>query len=98
MALIVVTRHQHALAFVILVVLIDSISLVIILSVMPQLIISLGDVSLSEAARIGGYLMFTYAVVKFFAAPIPSNLGNRLGRPAVLSGFVTPAFQAIMTS
>jgi DHA1 family tetracycline resistance protein-like MFS transporter len=66
MALIDVTRHQHALAFIILVVLIDSISFGIILPVMPQLIISLSDVSLSEASRIGGYLMFTYAVVQFF--------------------------------
>ncbi|MBU15123.1 MAG: hypothetical protein CMQ14_08540 [Gammaproteobacteria bacterium] len=85
MALIVVTRHQHVLAFGILVVLIDSISFGIILPVMPQLIISLSDVSLSEASRIGGYLMFTYAVVQFFAAPILGNLGDRLGtRPVLL--------------
>ena len=84
MALIDVTRHQHALTFIILVVLIDSISFGIILPVMPQLIISLSDVSLSEASRIGGYLMFTYAVVQFFAAPILGNLGDRFGRRPVL--------------
>jgi len=84
MALIDVTRHQHALAFIILVVLIDSISFGIILPVMPQLIISLSDVSLSEASRIGGYLMFTCAVVQFFAAPVLGNLGDRFGRRPVL--------------
>lgn len=79
-----VTKHEHALAFIILVVLIDSISFGIILPVMPQLIISLTEVSLSEASRIGGYLMFTYATVQFFAAPVLGNLGDRFGRRPVL--------------
>ncbi len=79
-----VTKHKHALAFIVLVVLIDSISFGIILPVMPQLIISLSDVNLSEASRIGGYLMFTYATVQFFAAPVLGNLGDRFGRRPVL--------------
>ncbi len=79
-----VTKHRHALAFIVLVVLIDSISFGIILPVMPQLIISLSAVNLSEASRIGGYLMFTYATVQFFAAPVLGNLGDRFGRRPVL--------------
>lgn len=79
-----VTSHKHALLFVVFVVLIDAISFGIILPVMPQLIISLTDVSLSEASRLGGYLMFTYAAVQFFAAPVLGNLGDRFGRRPVL--------------
>ncbi|MCG8415230.1 MAG: TCR/Tet family MFS transporter [Pseudomonadales bacterium] len=79
-----VTSHKHALLFVVFVVLIDSISFGIILPVMPQLIISLTDVSLSEASRLGGYLMFTYAAMQFFAAPVLGNLGDRYGRRPVL--------------
>lgn len=79
-----ITRNPHALAFIFCVVLIDSIGFGIILPVMPQLIISLSDVSLSEAARIGGYLMFTYATVQFFSAPVLGNLGDRFGRRPVL--------------
>lgn len=79
-----IARHQHALTFIILVVLIDAISFGILLPVMPQLIISLSGVTLSEAARIGGYLMFSYALVQFFAAPILGNLGDRFGRRPVL--------------
>lgn len=79
-----ITKHEHGLYFVVLVVLIDSISFGIILPVMPQLIISLTDVSLSEASRIGGYLMFTYAAVQFFAAPVLGNLGDKFGRRPVL--------------
>lgn len=75
---------KHALTFIFIVVLIDAIGFGILLPVMPQLIISLSDVSLSEAARIGGYLMFTYAAVQFFAAPILGNLGDKFGRRPVL--------------
>ncbi|MEQ8952850.1 MAG: MFS transporter, partial [Gammaproteobacteria bacterium] len=79
-----VTRHGHALVFIICVVLIDSISFGIVLPVMPQLIVGLSEVSISEASAIGGYLMFTYAVVQFFAAPLLGNLGDRFGRRPVL--------------
>jgi DHA1 family tetracycline resistance protein-like MFS transporter len=66
------------------VVLIDSIGFGIIIPVMPQLILGLAEVSLSQASRIGGYLMFTYAIVQFFAAPILGNLGDRFGRRPIL--------------
>jgi DHA1 family tetracycline resistance protein-like MFS transporter len=82
--LIDVRSHSKALGFIIVVVLIDAISFGIILPVMPSLIMSLSDVGLFEAARIGGYLMFTYAVMQFFAAPILGNLGDRFGRRPVL--------------
>ncbi len=84
MSLVDVTQHRHALAFIVAVVLIDAISFGIVLPVMPQLIMSLSDVTLSEASRIGGYLMFTYAALQFFAAPILGNLGDRYGRRPVL--------------
>lgn len=77
-------QNPHALAFIVSVALIDAIGFGIILPVMPQLIISLSDVSLSAAARIGGYLMFTYAVMQFFAAPVLGNLSDKFGRRLVL--------------
>ena len=76
--------NSHALAFIVVVILIDSIGFGILLPVMPQLIMSLSEVSLSEAARIGGYLMFTYAGIQVFAAPILGNLGDKFGRRPVL--------------
>lgn len=82
--LIDVKSHSKALGFIIVVVFIDAISFGIILPVMPSLIMSLSDVGLFEAARIGGYLMFTYAVMQFFAAPILGNLGDRFGRRPIL--------------
>ncbi|MFT4886583.1 MAG: DHA1 family tetracycline resistance protein-like MFS transporter [Pseudohongiellaceae bacterium] len=82
--LIDVKSHSKALGFIVVVVLIDAISFGIILPVMPSLIMSLSGVGLFEAARIGGYLMFTYAVMQFFAAPILGNLGDRFGRRPIL--------------
>ncbi|HAG71496.1 MAG TPA: tetracycline resistance MFS efflux pump [Gammaproteobacteria bacterium] len=82
--LIDVRSHSKALGFIVVVVLIDAISFGIILPVMPSLIMGLADVGLFEAARIGGYLMFTYAVMQFFAGPILGNLGDRFGRRPVL--------------
>lgn len=82
--LIDVKSHSKALGFIVVVVLIDAISFGIILPVMPSLIMGLADVSLFEAARIGGYLMFTYATIQFFSAPILGNFGDRFGRRPVL--------------
>ncbi len=77
-------QHRKGLYFIILVVLLDAISFGILLPVMPQLIVTLGSVTLPEASRIGGYLMFAYAAVQFFAAPVLGNLGDRFGRRPVL--------------
>lgn len=79
-----ITSHRHSLIFIVCLVLIDSIGFGIILPVMPKLIISFGEVSLSEASRVGGYLMFTYATMQFFAAPILGNLGDKYGRRPIL--------------
>ena len=77
-------QRRHAVAFIVILVLIESIGFGIILPVMPQLIMGLGDVPLSSASAIGGYLMFTYAAVQFFAAPILGAMGDRFGRRPIL--------------
>jgi DHA1 family tetracycline resistance protein-like MFS transporter len=52
--------------------------------VLPQLIMSLTGEGLSEAARDGGWLWFTYAVTQFFFAPVLGGLSDRFGRRPVL--------------
>ena len=84
MAVIDVTQHRHSVAFIVFVVLIDSVSFGIVLPVLPKLIVSLGDTDLSQASQTGGYLMFSYAAVQFFAAPVLGNLGDRYGRRPIL--------------
>lgn len=78
--------HRSAARFVFLVVLIDAIGLGIIMPVLPQIVMTLGHVGLSEATRIGGWLGMVYAAVQFVTGPLIGNLADRFGRRPVLLG------------
>jgi DHA1 family tetracycline resistance protein-like MFS transporter len=77
-------RHSYALAFIFVTILIDSIGFGIILPVTPELIMQLTGEGLGSAARYGGWLYFSYAVMQFFCAPLLGNLSDRYGRRPVL--------------
>ena len=74
----------HAVAFVAITVLIDTIGFGLIMPVMPTLLMELTGVSVSRAAIYGGWLTFVYAVMQFLFAPILGNLSDRFGRRPVL--------------
>ena len=75
---------KSAMAFVFVVVLIDSIGFGIILPVLPQLIMQLTGVTVDRAAVYGGGLSFVYALMQFFCAPVLGNLSDQFGRRPVL--------------
>lgn len=75
---------RRAALFIFTMVLLDILGLGLILPVLPQLIMSLTGEGLSEAARDGGWLWFTYAVTQFFFAPVIGGLSDRFGRRPVL--------------
>ena len=75
---------RHALAFIFMTMLVDTIGLGIILPVTPKLIAELTGQGMSEAARWGGWLFFAYALMQFFCAPAIGNLSDRFGRRPVL--------------
>jgi DHA1 family tetracycline resistance protein-like MFS transporter len=75
---------RHALTFVLLSVLIDTIGFGIVLPVLPELITELRHAGLDDAARWGGWLAFAYAAMQFVCAPIVGNLSDRFGRRPVL--------------
>ena len=52
--------------------------------VLPQLIVEVTGESISTAATYGGLLMFAYAGMQFFLAPVIGNLSDRFGRRPVL--------------
>ena len=60
--------HRHAVLFIFVTILIDSIGFGIIIPVMPELIMQLTGEGLSQAARYGGWLYFVYAMTQFFCA------------------------------
>jgi DHA1 family tetracycline resistance protein-like MFS transporter len=78
------TASRFALIFIFLTMLIDTIGLGIIIPVSPGLISQLTHQGLSGAARWGGWLFFSYALMQFLCAPLIGNLSDRFGRRPVL--------------
>jgi DHA1 family tetracycline resistance protein-like MFS transporter len=76
--------HHPAVPIVVAAVMIDTIGFGIVLPVLPDLVVHLAHVSMSEATRIAGYLLVAFAGAQFFAGPIIGNLGDRFGRRIVL--------------
>ncbi len=78
-------RSNHrAVPIVFAAVLIDTIGFGIVMPVLPDLVVHLARVSMSEATRIAGYMLVAFAGAQFFAGPILGNLGDRFGRRIVL--------------
>lgn len=63
---------------------VDIIGVGIIIPVLPSLIESLQGEGLSEASKIGGWLIFSYAIMQFFCAPLLGTLSDRFGRKPIL--------------
>jgi DHA1 family tetracycline resistance protein-like MFS transporter len=78
------SRRNAAVGFIFITLLIDIIGFGIIIPVMPKLISQLNHVDISTASRYGSLLMFSYAIVQFFFAPILGNLSDKYGRRPVL--------------
>lgn len=64
--------------------LIDIIGWGIIIPVIPSLIKELIHSDISEAAKYGGWLTFSYAITQFIFAPIVGNLSDKFGRRPIL--------------
>src|SRR5262249_36831913 len=62
----------------------DMIGLGIIVPVLPELIEQLTGNDLAQAAVVGGYLVFVYALMQFLFSPVLGNLSDRYGRRPVL--------------
>ena len=75
---------RFALAFIFFTMLIDTIGLGVIIPVSPGLVAQLTHQNLSGAARWGGWLFFSYALMQFVCAPLIGNLSDRFGRRPVL--------------
>lgn len=80
------TSRQAAIGFIFVTLLIDTIGFGVIIPVLPNLIMEMTHGTTSEAARIGGWLLFAFAIVQFLFAPILGGLSDSIGRRPVLLG------------
>jgi DHA1 family tetracycline resistance protein-like MFS transporter len=76
--------HKHALAFLAVTLLLDTMGFGLIMPVYPRLLVEITGESLSRAAVYGGWLGFVFAAMQFVCAPILGNLSDRYGRRRVL--------------
>lgn len=56
----------------------------IIIPVIPKLIKELIHGDISEAAKVGGWLTFAYAITQFIFAPLIGNLSDKFGRRPII--------------
>ena len=76
--------NRASLTFIFITILVDVIGIGIIIPVIPSLIESLNGEGLSEASKIGGWLIFSYAIMQFFFAPILGVLSDKFGRKPII--------------
>lgn len=72
------------LLFICMTITLDAMGIGLIMPVMPELLQIVGNVDLSQAASIGGYLTVVYAINQFIFGPLLGNLSDRYGRRPVL--------------
>ncbi len=75
---------KAAIGFIFITLLIDVIGFGIIIPVMPALIEQLGHATVSQASRIGGWLLLAFAATQFVFSPLVGNLSDKFGRRPVL--------------
>ena len=84
---------RASFAFVFAIVLIDMLGFGIVIPVMPKLIMTLGGMTIDQAAVFAGWLGAGYAATQFIFAPIIGNLSDRFGRrPVMLAAVLSMAF------
>jgi DHA1 family tetracycline resistance protein-like MFS transporter len=75
---------RHAIAFIAITLLLDTIGFGLIVPVLPALLAEITGDPINRAAIDGGYLSFLYATMQFLCAPVLGGLSDRFGRRPVL--------------
>ena len=76
--------RRNAVFFILLTVLLDVIGFGIIIPVLPNLLVELEGITVSEASAYGGYLLTAFAVTQFICSPVVGGLSDRYGRKPII--------------
>lgn len=77
-------KKSSNLIIIAFIVFIDMLGIGLILPIMPRLIGEIAHTKVSQAAEIGGYLLFCYAFMQFIFAPVVGALSDKFGRRPIL--------------
>lgn len=77
-------KGRSPLIFIFVTRLIDAIGFGIVMPVLPQLLLHLGEPDIAAATRTGGILLVTYAALQFCFGPVIGNLSDRFGRRPII--------------
>lgn len=92
-------KKQAAIGFIFITMLIDITGWGIIIPVVPKFIQELIHGDISEAAKIGGWLTFAYAITQFLFAPVVGGLSDKFGRrPIILISLLAFSLDYILLS
>ncbi|SBV34543.1 Major facilitator superfamily MFS_1 [uncultured Sphingopyxis sp.] len=70
--------------FIVATIFMDAIGFGIIMPVLPQLVMEVGEIDLPHAIEVGAWIGLVMAVATFLASPVLGNLSDRFGRRRVL--------------
>ncbi len=77
-------KTRTPVLLIVMTLLIDAMGIGLIMPIMPDLIMDVGNADLANAALWGGILSLSFAVMQFFFSPVVGNLSDRFGRRPVL--------------
>ena len=78
--------NRASIGVVFTILLIDMLGFGLVMPVLPQLIMDLGQMNVEQAAVLAGWLGASYAAMQFIFAPILGSLSDRYGRRPILLG------------
>src|SRR3546814_2309703 len=75
---------SRTIPFIVATIFMDAVGFGIIMPVLPQLVMEVGELDLPHAIEVGAWIGLVMAVATFLASPVLGNLSDHFGRRRVL--------------
>ncbi|HWT43344.1 MAG TPA: MFS transporter, partial [Sphingopyxis sp.] len=75
---------KRTIPFIVATIFMDAVGFGIIMPVLPQLVMEVGEIDLPHAIEVGAWIGLVMAVATFLASPVLGNLSDHFGRRRVL--------------